>query len=296
MDQGAGIYVNLLNSIISHTGRVNPRLSILALNEKAKVLAEAGVGYSIENGFLSMTNAGEQNRSALLDLILAYAGVFEAQYGVNETWMPLKTAVMQNIKTLLDDIRSLELEIPISKYAIEYIIYENLFGFTICEFRGRRWNNGTALVTTRNIVLEWEGNKLTIPFSHVATVDREIYLGYTPETIRGICRAIDYQVKEAGMSCAVFLGTRNLIEDFMKAVSIGRAQERRLSKTENAAIIALYNNTPPKDLPRVLNLKEGDAAKCFLRLIQMGYADQAGHPTSYGINLAVQLMRGQSQG
>ena len=144
-------------------------------------------------------------------------------------------------------------------------------------------------------LLQTEDGFEELLYPYMATVDREIYLGYASEIIRGEIRAIDYQIKTTGMSCIVVLAKKETMRDFMKVVSVMRGEYRRLNQIEKSALISLHNGTDPKELPKALDISQQDAEKALKRIILIGYTNEKGHLTSYGINAAAEIIRAAKQ-
>lgn len=288
MDKASRVYSSLLAGETAYLAKVNPQLAAKTLEEKAEALKKAGVQYTVEGG-LKITEAPENSGELLYQTILDLAAPYEKQYGVNKLWNPLKTVIVKVFQKNRDVVRETGMEVPVAKYEIEYMILETLFGFQGTDFRKKRWINGAVLVTNHEIVLPEDGGAEHIPLQAVATVGREIYVGYEHEMTKGIVRAIDYQVKESGMSCAVLLAKGELMKEFMKVASVMRAEYRRLNPTEERILLALYDETPVEQLAGKTGVKGVDVTAAFKRLMELRYTDGKGHLTSYGINASMEL-------
>jgi hypothetical protein len=237
---------------------------------------------------LTIVDADESNKGALYDIILTYTSVCEEKYGVNETWDPLKYVILKVFQGFKDEIRELGIEIPVARYEMEYMLLDTLFGLKSSDFRKRRWIKGSVLVTNHNLIFPKEVRDEVIPLQAIATVCREIYVGYSAELARGMIRAIDYQVKATGMSCAVILAKDDLMNEFMKVTSILRAEYRRLSQNEAKILLALYDGAPIDQVYKRCSIDQQEVDKAFRRLVELNYSDYVGHLTSYGINAAVE--------
>jgi len=289
MDSGARVYASLLNGITLHLSKLDPKLNQTALKEGLTALDKAGVRYSTDGGVLTVTDAGEQSRKALYDFALAYVSAFEGEHGVNETWSQLKSLTLKTLQNFRDDVRRLNLEIPIVKYVMGCVLLENLFGFKSSDFRNRRWIEGPVLVTNHSLVFPKEKGEEVVPLQIIATVCREIYVGYSAKVTKGVIRAIDYQVKAAGMSCVVVLAREEVMGEFRKVVSMLRAEQRRLGQGEARVLLALNKDTPLDQLAKASGLSQAEADDALRRLFELKYTDKGGHLTSYGINAAVEL-------
>ena len=295
MEPGARIYASILQATTAHLNRVNPKLTKEALEYNIKTLDSEHIAYTLENGILTITDAQEKHRPILYYAIMSLAEAFERQYGVSETWMPLKQSILKVMQGCRDEIRDLALEVPIARYRVEYTILDSLFGYNATDFRSRKWKTEPVTVTTQKVTFQKDDGFEELPYPSIATVDREIYIGYSSESIRGEIRAIDYQIKATGMSCIVVLAKKETMRDFMRVISVMRGEFRRLSQTERGVLIALYNSTDTKELAKFLNISQKDAENALKRITWIGYADEKGHLTSYGINAAIEIIRAAKQ-
>jgi hypothetical protein len=291
MDRGAEIYASLINNITAHFARINPRLAQMTLDETVKWLNMAGVKTALDRGALTITKAEEKDRKTIYDALLMYVEIFERQYGVNEVWIPLKIVIVRYLQGLRDEVRMLGLEIPLGRYSIDYSLLDNLFGFNASDFRVRKWTKDPITVTNQRLIFRKSDAVEAIPLSSVATVDREIYIGYSSEQAKGVIRAIDYQTRATGMSCIVLLAPKNIMADFMRLVTIMRGEYKRLADEEAKVLIAVYNGTASGEIARALGLASEAANKAFRRLQDVGYVDDAGHITAYGINASMEILQ-----
>jgi len=291
MDLGARIYATALVNVASHLGRINQSLAEATLKDGVKFLEYVGVKYELTGSALTIKDASEKGRRAMYELILYITAPFERQYGVNEVWGTLKVTIVKAVQGFRDEIRELNIEVPIARYRIQYSILDSLFGFNPSDFRVRKWMDNPILITNQRLVFIRPDGEENIPFSAVATVDREIYIGYSSEVARGVIRSIDYQIRPTGISSVILLAKKNTMNDFMKAVSVLRAENMRLTTAESKVLIALYNNTPPSDLANTVGISQEESVKAFKRLQSMAYVDSRGHLTSYGINKSMEIMQ-----
>jgi hypothetical protein len=290
MDPGARIYASLLNSAAAQLSRLNPKLSETSLAGRAEKLRTWGVKYSCDGKTLTVLEAGEISRGAFHETYLEYVAVFESAYGVNEIWSFLKPAAIKALQPCLEEVRELKLGVPIAKYALDYVIFDNIFRSSD-QFNYRSLFPGTVLITTRELTFQGRGGPTAIPLSSVVTVDREVYMGYGAGAAQGVIRALDYQVKATGLSCAVFMARKELMADFMRVVSIARNEERRLSRNEGNVLIALYNGVPRGDIPEGLGIGADKVGQALARIQESGLAEASGRLTATGINTAIQIIR-----
>ncbi|MFH0861509.1 MAG: hypothetical protein V1875_00630 [Candidatus Altiarchaeota archaeon] len=295
MEPGASIYAVMLAAATAHLSRVNPKLTKAALDWNTKTLDSEGVKYAVENGTLRITDAEEKHRPIIYYTLMSVAEAFENQYGVNETWTPLKQTILKVMQGCRDQIRDMALEVPIARYNLQYAILDDLFGFNTTEFRMRKIDPNTVTVTSQKVSFKKADGQEEIPYPAIATVDREIYIGYSPESIRGESRAIDYQIKASGMSCIIIVAKKETMRDFMRVVSVMRGEYRRLNPIETRILISLYNSTDKREIAKSLNIAQSDAEKALNRIILIGYADQKGHLTAYGINTAIEAIKAAKQ-
>jgi hypothetical protein len=294
MDSGARVYADLLNSFTLYLSKADPALSQIALTQSLKALDESGIKYRLEGGALTVMDADRQGRNPLYDTILAYTLIFEREHGINKTWNSLKTLTLKTLQGNRQVIRDLDLEVPVVKYEMEYMLLETLFGFKPSDFRKRRWYKGGVLVTNHHLVFPKEVNQEAVPLSSIASLCREIYVGYSSEIARGSIRAIDYQGRVAGMSCAIILAKDELLGEFRKVVSILRTEYMRLSQNEVKVILALNRETQVGELPTACGLSPQDVDNAMNRLKELGYAGKGGRLTSYGINAVAMLEERQA--
>jgi hypothetical protein len=289
MDPGARVYSGLLNAFMLYLGKLDPALSPQALTASLKLLDDAGVRYRLDEGVLTVTDSKASARKAMYEALLAYASAFEQTLGVGRTWGVLKTATLKALQGSREDIRGLGLEVPVVKYDMECMLLETLFGFKPSDFRRRKWIKGAVLVTNHRLVLPSEGGYEEVPLQTIATLNREIYVGYSPEVARGSIRAIDYQADTAGMSCAIILARDEVLGEFRRIVSMLRAEYRRLAQRECRVLLALNGDIPLNQLARACGMSQGDVEAAMRRLVELRYAEPRGRLTSYGINAAVEL-------
>ncbi|MFH1055417.1 MAG: hypothetical protein V1744_04915 [Candidatus Altiarchaeota archaeon] len=298
MDAGANIYEKLINGINVYLLRVNAQLATKALNEKLTKLGSAGVKYKLEGNLLVITEASEGSREALYEAIIDYISVFEVHYGVDALWAQLKLVILKALQNFRVSVRELRIEVPISKYVVEYIVMNTVFGVdatSFLDFRKRTWLKDPILLTNQRLIVPKGEELRNIPLHDVTTVGREVYVGYGMDTARGIVRIIDYHNREYGMSCIVVLAKDELSKEFLNALRLMRDEYKKLNEVESKVLVAIYNGVPSSGLAGYCCISQGDAEKAFNRMLQLNYSDSAGHITSYGINVSAALLQAKKE-
>jgi len=291
MESGTGVYASILNGLTAHAARSNPQLAVEALRSGIRTLDRAGVKYRLDGATLYVNDDSDASRKAMYELILSYSQALEEAHGVNETWKELKIVMAKVLGSSRDAIREYDIEIPVFRCSAEYQTLDTLFGFNSGDFRTRGWFSDPILITNKKVVFPKGGNPIEVPFNAIATIGREVYVGYVTDVRKGIVRAIDYQIREGGMSCAVIVAKEELMKDLMDIIRIIRADYRRLSLNEVKALVELYGGTSPAMLSEKTGLAPTEALLAFRRLRQLNYCDNTGHFTSYGINAYIEVMQ-----
>jgi hypothetical protein len=298
MDDSAGVYAAIINGLAAYFKRVNLELATTSLREKLKLLDSSAIKYQVQYGqdqeTLTVLEADEHSRPAFYSLILELILAFERQYGVDEVWSHVRVITSRAFQSFKDLIRDVEMEVPIVKYRMDYRLELGMF-----DFNRKDWVREYILVTNRNLVFYSPSEVRAVPLDAVAIVGREFYSGFSgsnSETPGSQVRAIDYKADYPFFSCAVVSAKDDVMKDFLNTVKIMRAEVRRLNDREERALIAVYNNIPPKSLASKLELSEGQADEAFKRVVNLGYADLRGHITPYGITVAAEILQSKNLG
>jgi len=223
--------------------------------------------------------------------LLAYANPFEEEYGINNTWSPMRRVIINLIQGIRDSIRELSIEVPIARYDLTHTIYNNLVEFNSKGFRKVKWTEMPVTITNKRLIFGQKGKPFDVPLNSIATVGREIYMVYTGSINKGILKAIDFKLRETGMSCAVAVAKEDIMEDFIRTVKVMRNEWRKLSPIEARILTAIYHDANPGDLAKVAKCEKEMAELGYQRLLELRYIDETGRITSFGINTAEQYIK-----
>lgn len=279
MDETWRIYADILNSLDMRLSKLSPHLAGKALSESMKILDSKGIRYSVGRKGIEFRGGGEP--SQVYDSIIEYARVFEEEYGTENAWKPIRAVIIGSIKSMRQRIRELSIEVPVARYDMTHTIYGNLVQMSSQNFRKTKWADSTITINNKRLV--FEGIEFSIPFSAISTVGREIYMVYTGAINKGIIRAIDFRLNTPWMSCAVVVGKKDPMEDFIRVLRVMRNEWRTLSALEARVIVALFRGAAMADIPRLCHC-DGDSSKnAIKRLKELGAMEFSGRLTPYGI-------------
>ncbi|MBU0762807.1 MAG: hypothetical protein KKD39_07250 [Candidatus Altiarchaeota archaeon] len=291
MDTPESIYSQILTSVSRHIHMVNPGLAQRTFAHFLKKLDAGGIKYKASQDKIEVLSLPQDSRKTLYNAIVALVEPFESKYGINETWVGLRSDLISIVAGIRQPLRLLDIEVPLSAYKMLYAFFDNLIAVNASGFRRIKWYEGVVTVTNHRILFQDGKEVKEIPLQTIATVGREIYLVYTGTTAKGIIKAIDYRVESrVGMSCALVLAKEDWMRDFVNTARIMRAEHRRLSIAEARVVVALYNEAGINELGQVCKVDTERAREAFNRLLKLKYINEKGHLTSHGINAAMEVL------
>jgi len=291
MDPGIQVYHDLITNVLKVLQKVEPKLCVLGMQQAAKTLDTNKIPYKLEGKLISITDGSDKHYKILFGVVLELVEKYEQRYGYNEIWLMLKVPVVKTLMAHREAIKKTGLELPVGRFQIDYVILETLFGFKGADFRSRKWFNDIVLVTNKKIVFPKNGSWENITYTQIATIGRQIYVGYSGHAAKGVIRAIDYVAGRAGMSCVIVEAKKDMMADFLKIATVMRAEYRRLNELEAKVLVALYDGTMVENLPQKCGISHDEARQVAQKLLDLKYADEKGHITSYGLNAAIQSIK-----
>ncbi len=291
METAEEIYSEILTSVSRHLHMVNPNLAAASYRVFEKKLEKYGVVYTNDPQGIRITHLPPESKKIMYNAIISFVAPFEDKYGINETWVGLRTDVINILTCIRQPLRLLDIEVPISAYTMMYAFFENLIAVNASGFRKIKWYDGVVTVTNHRLLFQDKESLNEIPLQTIATIGREIYLVYTGTTAKGIIKAIDFKDDtKVSMSCALVLAKQEAMRDFVNTSRVMRAEHRRLSMAETRVVVALYNEAMLKELGQVCKVGPSQAKEAYDRLLKLKYIDERGHLTSYGINAAIEVL------
>jgi hypothetical protein len=285
------IYVKVIDSITLCLARMNPKMASEALAKSSSVLDSGGVEYGVEGGRLIVRKSPVECHKAFYEMIIDYLSGFEARYGVNKVWKVIKTVIVKAIVDVRDFVRHLNMELPVSRYQMDHNVSDTLFGVSPSDFRHKSWSDNPVTLTNKRLIVPRPDSMQDIPLQKIGTIGREVYVGYTREAGKGIMRAVDFQAGSGGVSCAIFVAHKDLMDDFLNTLKVLRAEQRRLDADEAMMLERIYKDGGWGGISRKSGMSDAAVESAFSRLLDLGYVDSRGHITSAGINIHDRLFQ-----
>jgi hypothetical protein len=295
MDSPLKTISELANDVVKYLYMTDPTLALTAVKSSTPILDKAGFKYSIMQGVL-FKKVSSGNPQFMMDYLLSCTSPFEEKFGVNKLWASLRGVTIKFYQKNREVLKEGMIEVPITKYVIEHAVFNTLFGFQSTDFRKRKWIKDPILVTNHKLNIPSLDGMVDVPYQEIATIGRQIYVGYDSEAIHGVVRAIDYQRTPDNMSCIVLLGETRILEEFQKVLAVMKTEYRKLSKLEEEILSLLAEYVQPEKIPSLCVCGKEDSDKAVERLKTLSYIDDGLKLTSYGINLYTQIkQRKESQ-
>ncbi|MFC2154797.1 hypothetical protein ACFLRC_04890 [Candidatus Altiarchaeota archaeon] len=298
-DLGTQVYLKLINTASRTLSlELEPRIAILYLGqvkaEFQREFSKSVMNVSTE-GLVSIENPhGENVRSYLVRVLFGLIQTFEDKHGVDPVWKALKDKFRQIYEQDLIAIKESNLEFPLLKHKVDYLISHNLFGFSVSSIRKKEWVTGYPLVTTKNLIFvpakekesstDTDEGRVVVALTNILTLGREIYIGYEKRAVYGNVWVIDYKDKIGNTCCVLFAGERAFIEDFDRVISFARRELQTLTYNERKVLALVGQHYSHDQIEGALTLTENQLKNILYRLHELRCLDEKNEITAYGIN------------
>ncbi len=309
MESSLALHSELVNNLMVYLTKVDPGLFNAAFSVSKEIFDANNVTYSLE-GQLPIVTEANCSQDHMNEFYFSLVGPFEKKHGIERLWKQLYKINLKFYAKHKTEIKSNNLEIPISRYEFGYDLFDKIFGLSVKEISEHRWSDWPLYLSNQKIYLickthageeaflseAWrflrmsdiEGKSKEILLQQVVTVGREIYVGREAWLRKASVRAIDY-MEGMRMSQVVFMGKDDIVRDFTKVMSLLRRELKELSKIECQVLLMLTENKVVDDIKSTI---EGDPKKVDVaveRLQNLNYITENIKPTSFGINTACEL-------
>ncbi len=297
-DLGARVYLELINtasSTLSHD--FDPRIALQYLSE-AKVefsREHPQTGFEVaSDGAVSLASPTAATRGFLARILFGLAGAYEAKVGVDDVWNRLWEKFKAVYEHDVASIKEANLEFPLLKHRLDYLISHNLFGFSLSSIRKKDWVTGYPLVTTRNIIFMVDEStvsdgkvreKVVIPLHKVLTLGREVYIGYEKRSFYGNAWVIDYKDDMGNSSCAVLFGPSQYIQHYSTAVAFARRELKALTYTERKVLSLLSQHAGDDHIEGELGISASKLKNIVYRLKQLNILSDKNEVSAYGLTV-----------
>lgn len=297
-DLGARVYLELINTAsttLSHD--FDPCIALQYLSEAkvefAREHPQAGFEVS-SDGVVSLAAPTAATRGFLARILFGLTGAYEVNVGVDEVWNLLWTKFKAVYEHDVMRIKEANLEFPLLKHRLDYLISHNLFGFSLSAIRKKDWVTGYPLVTTRNIIFMVDEStlaegktreKVVVPLHKVLTLGREVYIGYEKRSFYGNAWVIDYKDDMSNSSCAVLFGPSQHIQHYSTVVAFARRELKALTHTERKVLSLVSEHASSDHIEGELGISENKLKNIVYRLRQLNIISEKNEVTAYGLTV-----------
>lgn len=292
IDTGVLIYLGLINTLIESLKHPeNKKIVLKKAGELAEPL-EKKYKISIQetsNGLLEVDGSvPSQAREDFYKLFLGMVGALEDKYGIAKTWANLRVKIHPVIIEHQEDALELELELPLSKFELEFMMQSSLSKTWVFKtFFGvigqGKWSAGSVLVTSKRILIESGSGKSEISMGEILTVGREVYSDVSLKYSSRSVKMIDYK-STLGIAAFMYEGPPDVLSEFNRIVSRARIEAKGLTSMEKKILVVLDRKQPLTTLLSHGDVDKKTLALALARLRQIDYITKDYELTSYGIN------------
>ncbi|MFH1721452.1 MAG: hypothetical protein ABH950_02475 [Candidatus Altiarchaeota archaeon] len=297
-DLGAWMYLQLINAASSTLSKSFDFKVALKYISEARVefknqFPDANLIVSNE-GLVALENPEASTRSFLARILFGLISAYEISFGVDEVWGSLWEKFKQIYEQYIIQIKEANLEFPLLKHKVDYLISGNLFGFSVSDHRKKDWIKGYPLVTTRNLIFipqkekgeeNEKARQVVIPLQNILTLGREIYMGYEKRSFYGQAWVIDFKDQVNNSSCAVISGPKEFIDDYNKVVSFARRELRTLTFKERKVLSMIGQHFTNEQIEGETGMNENQLKNSVYRLKQLGCINEKNEITAYGLTI-----------
>jgi len=299
VDTGVLIYLGFINTLLESLKHPENKKIVLDRFAELKDPIERKFKLTFQKnaeGLLEVEgDAQPQARKVFYDLLIAMVQSLEDKYGCDKTWANLRPKMHPLYAQHQTAIRDLELEVPLSKFELDFIIHGSLSKSWIYQMffgmiSGQSWSSGVILVTNKRLIISSGSQSTEINVGNILTVGREVYTDVKLKYSNRNIKMIDYK-SSWGIAALMYEGSPQSIIEFNRTVSRARVEVRGLTSIEKKVLVVLDRRQALTSLVVHGDVDRKMLAKALARLREIDYITEDYKLTSYGLNALSEIQQ-----